>query len=166
MDKGNANAFSHLARYYALGSGGLSQDRQKSNELLLKAGELGYAMAYYNLGVGYDNGHGVERDIKKAVYYFELAAMNGHITARHALGCREVEAGNVDRAVKHWKIAARAGYKDSLDAIHGMYAKKPKGDVTKDEYANTLRAYQKRREEMKSDERDKAEIYFGAGIFR
>ena len=32
-----------------------------------------------------------------------------------------------------------------------------KGYVTKDEYANTLRAYQKIQDEMKSDQRDKAE---------
>ena len=30
------------------------------------------------------------------------------------------------------------------------------GMVTKDEYANTLRAYQSRQDEMKSDDRDKA----------
>ena len=29
------------------------------------------------------------------------------------------------------------------------------GFVTKDEYANTLRAYQRRHDEMKSDQRDK-----------
>ena len=28
--------------------------------------------------------------------------------------------------------------------------------ITKDEYANTLRAYQQRHDEMKSDDRDKA----------
>ena len=31
------------------------------------------------------------------------------------------------------------------------------GIVTKEEYANTLRAYQKIQDEMKSDQRDKAE---------
>ena len=33
------------------------------------------------------------------------------------------------------------------------------GDVTKDEYANTLREYQKSQDEMKSDARDKAVAY-------
>ena len=34
------------------------------------------------------------------------------------------------------------------------------GIVTKDEYANTLRAYQERCNEMKSDERDRAGEYY------
>ena len=48
--------------------------------------------------------------------------------ARHNLGCIEVDAGNVHRAYKHFILSARAGYKDSLDAvkegfIHGLVPK-------------------------------------------
>ena len=50
-------------------------------------------------------------------------------------------------------MAARAGYDESLDAVKAGFRN---GVVTKDEYANTLRAYQKIQDEMKSDERDKA----------
>ena len=38
-----------------------------------------------------------------------------------------------------------------------------KGFITKDEYANTLRAYQQRHDEMKSDDRDKAEAVYQRG---
>ena len=41
MAKGNGDAFSMLASYYARGIMGMPQDQQKANELLLKAGELG-----------------------------------------------------------------------------------------------------------------------------
>jgi len=51
MEKGNAYAMNQLASYYAHGSGGMSQDRAKANELYLTAGELGCASAYFNLGV-------------------------------------------------------------------------------------------------------------------
>ena len=54
----------------------------KANELLLKAGELGCAEAYRNLGMSYNNGLGVEVDKKKAKHYYELAAMN------YEWGCR------------------------------------------------------------------------------
>ena len=54
--------------------------------------------------------------------------------------------------MKHLIIAARAGYKESLDQVKTRYIE---GLVTKDEYANTLRMYQKRQDEMKSDARDK-----------
>ena len=35
----------------------------------------------------YYHGNGVERDEKKAARYYELAAIGGHVTSRHNLGC-------------------------------------------------------------------------------
>ena len=95
----------------------------------------------------------MEADKTKAKHYFELAAMNGSAQARHNLGCVEVKAGNVDRVMRHMIIAAKAGYKEALEAIKIGFMN---GGVTKDEYANTLRAYHERQKEIKSDERDKA----------
>jgi len=156
-EKGNGGSFHHLVGTYAQGLYGIPRNRAKANELLLKAGELGCARAYYNLGVSYYNGWGVEveRDKKKGKYFYELAAMGGNIPARYNLGLLEERAGNHHRALKHWKFAARAGHEDSLEAIkHGFMD----GLVTntKDEYASTLRAYQVIQDEMKSGERDKA----------
>ena len=153
MDKGITEAYYFLGCQYAQGEYGLPQDHQKANELYLKGGELGSAKGYYNLGNSYDVGRGVAIDKKKAIHYWELAAMNGHIMARHNLGGNEYEAGNTDRAIRHWLIAARAGLERSLDNVKTGYKN---GLITKDEYANTLRAYQKRQNETKSDERDKA----------
>ena len=50
MDKGDAEAFSLLAGLYHRGEMGLPQDHQKAFELILRAGELGSANAYNNLG--------------------------------------------------------------------------------------------------------------------
>ena len=153
MEKGNADAFYQLAGFYKNGDMGLPQDETKANELYLKAGQLGCALAYYNLGNQYANGDGVEIDMKKAKHYWELAAMNGSAEARNNLGCMEGEVGNYHRAKKHFLLAARAGYKNSLDCVKGGYMD---GYVTKDEYANTLREYQKSQDETKSEARDKA----------
>ena len=153
MEKGNAEAFNVLAGCYDDGDHGLPQDQQKANELYLKAGERGSAVAYYNLGDSYRRGTGVERDMKKAKYYWEPAAMMGHVMARHNLGVIENQTSNTQRAFRHFIIGARAGYEKSLDMVKQGFTK---GLVTKDEYANTLRTYQKRQNEMKSDERDKA----------
>ena len=153
MKTGNANAFDMLAGCYEDGSMGLPQDNVKANELWLKAGVLGCADAYHNLGVHYDNGIGVAIDEKKAKHYYELAAMNGHIMARHNLGVDEYKSGNHQRAYKHCLISASAGDKRSLDAVKDGYMA---GHVTKEEYANALREYQKIHEEMKSDARDNA----------
>ena len=152
MDKGNSRAFNMLGLAYKRGDHGLAQDYEKAHKLYLEAGKLGCADAYNNLGNSYNNGTGVDIDHKKAKYYYELAAMKGCVTARHNLGCSEGAAGNERRAMKHFMNAAKAGY-DSLNMVKKGFKR---GLVTKEEYANTLRAYQKIQDEMKSDERDKA----------
>jgi len=156
MDNGNAEAFHILAGAYANGTMGIPQNWAKANELLLKAGELGCARGYFHLGSSYNSGRGVEVNKKISKYYWELAAMNGHVKARHNLGVIEIEAVNVDRAFKHYTIAARAGHEGSMEGVKQgfMY-----GDVTKDVYEDILHAYQKSLDEMKSDERDKAEEF-------
>ena len=52
-------------------------------------------------------------------------------------------------------IAARTGDKESLDTVKEGYVA---GHVTKDQYANTLREYQKSQDEMNNDARDKARV--------
>ena len=159
MERDNAMAFYAFAGHCARGER-VPQDLEKANELYLKAGELGCAVAYSKLGYSYNNGRGVEVDKKKAKHYYELAAMRGCTYARHNLGFVEEKAGNYHRAYKHYIIAAKAGFKKSLDAVKGGFMD---GIVTKDEYANTLRAYQSRQDEMKSKDRDKVAEAFRQG---
>ena len=149
MAKGNADAFYQLGGDYTQGISGLPQDRAKAIELWLKAGELGCANAYNNLGIAYSNGDGVEIDKKKAKHYWELAALNGSIQGRYNIGAEEYNACNHQRAFKHFILAAKAGDKALKMVKHGY----TDGYVTKEEYANTLREYQKRQDEMKSDAR-------------
>ena len=156
MENGNAKAFDQFAGFYDRGEQGMQQDEAKANELWLRAGELGCAEGYYKLGNAYYNGSGVDIDKGKAKYYWELAAMNGDIMARRNLGCAEGEAANFHRAMKHFILSARAGDKDSLDEVKQGFVM---GIVTKEEYANTLRTYQQRHDEMKSDDRDEAQCW-------
>ena len=140
MNNGSADAFYTLGGYYARGLYGMPQDHQKANELYLKAGKLGCSTGYFNLGQAYREKIGVEVDMKKAKYYYELAAMMGSIVARCNLGIMEGRAGNIERAIKHRLIAARAGDKLSLNKVKDYFMQ---GIVTKDEYASTLRAHHK-----------------------
>jgi TPR repeat protein len=153
MEKGNSHAFYVLGVWYARGTSGLQQDLAKANDLYLKAGELGCADAYYNLGNSYGEGWGVKIDMKKAKHYLEIGAMKGDVKSRNNIGCFEEDAGNLQRAFKHWIIGAKAGNKHSLDAVKKGYMD---GYVTKDDYAQALRGYQKSQDEIKSDMRDKA----------
>ena len=156
MKLGDAVAMYSLGCCYANGRYGLQQEMDKALELWHRAGELGYATAYYNIGNANFNGLGVERDMKKATHYYELAAIRGSVNARHNLGNAELRAGNIDRAMKHFMIAVESGSNKSLKMIKQLYSK---GYATKDDYANALRAYQAYLKEIKSDDRDKAAAY-------
>ena len=46
--------------------------------------------------------------MKNAKFHYESAAMAGHETARFNIGLMECESGNMERAIKHWTIAASA----------------------------------------------------------
>ena len=87
-----------------------------------------------------------------AKHYYELAAMEGNVIARYNLGISEYNAGNFDRALKHYMIAVRDGYTLSVKAIQQLYIG---GHATKDHYANALRSHQAYLNEIKSDQRDK-----------
>ena len=142
-----------LGLYHFRGEGGLAQNYTKALKLYHRAGKLGNAVAYNNIGFAYYNGEGVEVDKKKAVHYWELAAMRGDAQARHNLGCIERDAGNIDRAQKHYMIAIRDGYAYSLNEIKVMYSH---GCTAKEDYTEALQLYQTYLGEIKSDQRDKA----------
>ena len=123
---------------------------------MASAAQLGYAPPYYNIGMAYLNGRGVERDEKKATHYWELAAMGGHAMARHNLGVFEKRAGNMNRALKHDMIGAGSGYTQALEQIKQMFMN---GRATKDDYAQALRVYQAYLVEIKSPQRNEAAAF-------
>jgi len=149
-------AIYHLGTNYDNGRLGLPKDSAKALELWHRAGELGDAKAYHNIGVTYDRGDGVQRDSKKATHYWELAAMLGHVGSRCNLGADEKNTGNVNRAMKHFMIAVRSGDDMTLRNIKKLFMS---GEVTKDDYARALRAHQAYVDEIKSVHRDKAAAF-------
>ena len=153
MEIGDAVAIYSLGCNYSNGLHGLPQDHAKALELYHRAGELGYAGAYHNIGVAYDDGNGVGRDENKAVHYYELAAMGGSVEARRNVGVHEYNAGNIDRALQHYMIAAGSGFTRSLEDIKQMFMN---GGVTKDDYAKALKTYQAYLIEIKSPQRNEA----------
>ena len=61
------------------------------------------------------------------------------------------------KAVKHFMISAGAGDDKSLKAIRHFM----RGEATKDEFEKALRAQKESKDEMKSDQRDKAAAFYG-----
>ena len=121
VEVGDAEAIFTLGCIYRNGEDGFPQDVVKSLELFVRAGDLGCAKAYCNVGYAYDFGHGVERDTKKGTQYYKLAAIGGEPMARYNLGNNELREGNMNRALKHFMIAAGGGYDNSLTRIQTLY---------------------------------------------
>ena len=70
----------------------------------------------------------------------------------------EGNAGNMDRAVKHWMISAGTGKDSSLGAIRRSFMN---GNTTKDDFEKALRAHKEANDEMKSEQRETAAaVYF------
>ena len=126
-------------------------------EYWTKAADLGYSLAHYHLSVLYHSGLGVDRDKKKEAYHLEQAAIGGHPQARHKIGIIELALGNDDRAVKHFIIAAKLGFGDSMKRLWELYAK---GYVKKEDLVATLHQHQAAVDEAKSPQRDAAEVRF------
>ena len=155
VERDNAYSMLQLGDHYSKGSKGLQKDLTKAMDLFLEAGKLGCAAAYDRVGHLYRDGECVEKDMKKAKYYYELGAIGGSISARHNLACFDFLKRNFSRAYKHYLISAKAGYEPSLKAVKSGYIK---GHVSKDAFAETLRAYQKQHDETKSATREKAVV--------
>ena len=128
-------------------------DHERAFEYLTKAAELGDMKAHNQLGVMYDRGEGVEMDEGKAVYYWEKAAIIGDPDARHNLGYIEERNGRMDRAVKHFIIAANLGLKGSMKVLWQYYKK---GHISKKDLDATLRTHQAAVDAMKSPQREAA----------
>ena len=156
MQLDDAEAIHNLGSCYSDGSRELPQDYAKALELWHQAAELGHTESYYCIGSAYYFDRGVERDEKKAIHYWELAAMGGLVEARHNLGALDFNAGNMNRALKHFMIAAGSGYNDSLDTIQAMFNN---GQATKDDYAKALRVYKENLVEIESKQRDEAAAF-------
>ena len=128
-------------------------------EYWTKAAELGDVEAHYQLGNSYLKGDDVERDEEKAVYHLEKAAIGGDPYARHNLGCYEERNGNIERAVKHFIIAANLGHELSMKRLWEYYER---GNITKEELDVTLRTHHAAINEMKSPEREAAEAFYNS----
>ncbi len=70
--------------------------------------------AQYALGVAYLKGHGITRDTRKAMRWFQMAAKSGHRLAEALVA---YQAGAFDTAVTLWKRGAERGATDAQYAL-------------------------------------------------
>ena len=131
-------------------------DYDSAFEYFTNAAELGDIDSHYMLGRMYQRGQGINKDEEKTVYHWEVAAIGGDPTARHFLAqIEEYDNDNMERAVKHYIIAANLGYELSMKALWRHYSA---GNISKEELDATLRAHQAAIDATKSAQRDAAEV--------
>ena len=147
MEAGDAVAIREIAaKRYAMGN-----YRGAFEYWTKAAGMIGDAKSHYQLSDAYHQGKGVEKDERKEIFHLEEAAIRGHVIARFNLGGYEYENKNLDRAVKHWIIAANHGDDQSMKLLRDLYAD---GFVKKEDLEAAFRAHRAAVLAMKSPERD------------
>ena len=122
-----------------------------------KAAELGVAQAHFHLAVLYQEGVGVEKDEGKEIHHLEEAAIGGHPYARRCLGCVENDNGNIERAIKHWIIAAKLGDDRSIKCLMEAFKL---GCLSKEDLTAALRAHKAAVDATTSPQRNIAEECF------
>jgi hypothetical protein len=80
--------------------------------------------------------------------------MAGHEAARCNLGTMEAQSGNVERAVKHWMIAASGGHCDAMKNLLIAFNHVSASRATTID--SSLTAYNNSCVEMRSEARDAA----------
>ena len=133
----------------------IKENYSRAFEYITKAAELGDTRAHFRLACLYHEGKGVQKDEGKMIYHLEEAAIAGHPDARYLLGDHEYKNDNLDRAVKHFIIAASQGEDESIKMLMKAFKQ---GHVSKDDLAVALRAHKAAVDATKSPERELEKI--------
>ena len=146
---------------YHTGEGGIVKDDLKALDYYIRAVELGSGDACGCIGNSYREGNGVAVDKERAALFVRVGALRGDVVARHSIGLSEYnDLGNHEIGIRHWKVAAEAGYQNSLDALKQIYndaiGNTPgKEFIVKEYLESTYRACHEAQMEFKSEEREK-----------
>ena len=105
------------------------------------------------IGNLYVAGAVVAQDVSKGLEYCEIAAKKGSVQAHQYLALFHERNGNIQLCIKHLRVAADAGDKETMDTVMAFYKAK---ELSKEELTQTLRAFQNSSSEMKSKDRDEA----------
>ena len=102
-----------MAAIYTAGHAGVTPNYQKAAFWFREAALGGVANARYNLGVLYQQGMGVPKDLNRALGWYAAAAKLGHPEAEYNLGIAEVEGIGTpydpQRAATLFEQAAKGG---------------------------------------------------------
>jgi TPR repeat protein len=119
-----------------------SIEKAKRIELYKIAAEKGNGCAQNNLGLLYKNGDGVEKDLEKAVYWFDQAVKNGNEVAQYNLGqCYRLGIGvekDETKAFQLYNESAKQDYLDGKFQLGNCYNKGIGTDINKEKAFKTF----------------------------
>lgn len=100
-----------------------------------RAAELGSVPGYHNVGVAYEYGEGVEKDLVQAKYYYEKAAKKGYMQSQYNLGSMYANsyitpADDVE-GYKWMLLAKKAASKNPNDSLCEWILKDSPGHMKK-----------------------------------
>ena len=153
-------AFTMMGEMYRYGDRQVAKDDLRALDCWIRAVELGSPDACINIGICYNEGNGVSVDVERAALFERVGALRGDVYARNNIGDSEhYKLGNHEIGIRHWKIAAEAGYQSSLNALRDIYnadGKHPGKEFISKEYLDfAYRACHGAQMEVKTEERDK-----------
>ena len=155
MKNNNPDVYLQMAFKYKFGEDGVIQSDTRTLEMRIRAAELGNANAFAGIGLCYREGTALEEDMSKSIEFYEVGAKKGSLTAHRYLSWFHHKNGNLDMGYGHVRVLASAGCKESMDLLMKVYKNEL---LSKEDLAQTLRAFQASRDEMNSKDRDNARL--------
>ena len=90
-----------------------------------RAADAGYAVAMNNLGIMYQNGNGVAKDVSEAIVWYQKAAAAGNSVGMYNLGAVYANGNGVSKdytqAIAWYRKAADAGNPDGMNNLGVMF---------------------------------------------
>lgn len=119
--KHDKNALYHLAMILIRQE---EKDFVTIRQLLERAAKENHPNAQYNLAVMYQKGDGVERDLHKALFWYEKAAQGNLAIAQYNLGMLYFEGSivekNEEKAKELWQKAANQGLEVAVKLMYSI----------------------------------------------
>ena len=165
--KNDHRALLNIGSSFSRGINGFPKDELKALDYYIRAVELGSPQACVSIGTCYEQGNGVSVNKEKAALFERVGALRGDIQSRHNIGCSEYHSGNHEIGIRHWKLAAEAGYQGSLSNLRNVYNAggllPGKEFVSKEDIDTIYRSGHDAQMEVKSEEREKhSQVHFFA----
>lgn len=121
-EQGDAFALYLVSIAYWDGRGGVAKNMVQARYYMRRSAARGFVRAVNALGTLYSiAADGVEADTAEALAWHEVAAEMGNVSAINNMGVIYREAGDIDRAVEKFTLAAERGYAIGWSNLGWLY---------------------------------------------